>query len=109
MRQSNTEREKMEKQKTRKYTEEFKRQAVQLAAELGNVIKASRQLGIPEATIYAWRTKLRHERMLAPGIGPAKESPEEELKRLRRECAELKKVNHILKSATAIFTRDHLS
>ena len=36
------------------------------------------------------------------------ETPEEELKRLRKEVEELKKVNYILKRAAAFFSQDHL-
>jgi transposase-like protein len=35
-------------------------------------------------------------------------SDHEELLRLRKEVSELKKVNHILKSAAAFFSQDHL-
>ena len=36
------------------------------------------------------------------------ETPQEEIKRLRTEVTELKKVNHILKAAAAFFSQDHL-
>ena len=32
----------------------------------------------------------------------------DEVRRLQREVAELKKVNHILKAAAAFFSQDHL-
>lgn len=108
----------METRKPRKYTEEFKRQAVQLAEELGSAKKAGKQLGVPHANVHNWKVKISSGQSLnrsnqknkiqsAAPISAA--SVEEENQRLRRENAELKKVNHILKAAAAIFTRDHLS
>jgi|GEM_PF-2506714 len=41
----------MVKLQTRKYTEEFKGEAVQLVLKLPSVGEASRQLGIPSSTL----------------------------------------------------------
>lgn len=103
----------MDKKKTRTYNEDYKRQAVQLADDLGSAVKAAKQLGISDANIHNWRTKIRTGQSLSgtkttPAVA-APTSAEEENARLRRKIAELEKVNHILKSAAAIFTRDHLS
>lgn len=97
----------------RKYTSEFKRQAVALAEELGSAPKASLKLGVPESNIHNWREKLKAGATVAgsrSGMDQAKsgELPDEELKRLRRENLELKKINHILKAAAAFFSQDHL-
>jgi transposase len=91
----------------RTYTKEFKQQAVELAASLGNVSEAGRQLGILSANIQAWKIKMK-----APSKGESKviisADESEELNRLRRETAEQKKVIHILKAAAAFFSQDHL-
>jgi transposase len=93
---------------------EFKRQAVSLAEELGSAPKAAEQLGVPESNIHNWREKLKaSDASMSLGSAiPRKaaptESPDEELRRLRRENQELKKVNHILKAAAAFFSQDHL-
>jgi len=97
----------------RKYTSEFKRQAVALSDELGSAPKAAQQLGVPESNIHNWREKLETGAPVAnsrSGMVKAKsgESPDEELSRLRRETAEQKKVIHILKAAAAFFSQDHL-
>ena len=84
----------------RKYTVEFKQQAVELADSLGSARKAASQLGIPDVNIHLWKKKLKD---LGSG---QQESPTEELKRLRRENSEQKKVIHILKSAAAFFCQD---
>lgn len=98
----------------RQYTLEFKLQAVQLAEELKSGPKAALQLGIPKACIYTWRT-LARAGALGGGDGsvsamkaPAPPSLVEENRRLQRELAEQKKINHILKAAAAFFSQDHL-
>jgi len=101
-------------QHPRKYTPEFKRQAVALAQELGSAPKAAERLGVPESNIHNWREKLKSGGSLsgasadAAGKNVNAESPEEELKRLRRENQQLQKANYILKQAAAFFSQDHL-
>lgn len=93
--------------KKRKFTKEFKEQAVELAASLGNINAAARQLGVNDGSIHGWKKKLS-----SPADGDVKpvfsSNEMEELKRLRRETAEQKKVIHILKAAAAFFSQDHL-
>ena len=97
----------------RQYPVEFKRQAVQLAEELGSGPKAALQLGVSESNIHNWRTRMKAGE-LPDGPASAKkqasprEPAEEELRRLRRENMELNKVNTILKMAAAFFSQDHL-
>ena len=101
----------MGKTDKRKYTQEFKKQAVYLAHEIGNR-RAAHQLGIPEGNLYTWKkskaivgTNSIAKKNLS---GEHKESSEAELKRLRGEVIELRKVNQILKAAAAFFSQDHL-
>lgn len=100
--------------KNRVYTKEFRNEAVKLAGDLNSVPAAAEQLGIPEANIYKWKKDLRG------GVTPksplhstlkeeVSESQTAELKRLRKENQELKKVNYILKAAAAVFSQDHRS
>ena len=97
---------KMKKQK--KYTKEFKRQAVELADSLGCTSEAARQLGITNGSIYSWRTRGILEEGSAGVSSNVPLSEAEELKRLRCEVIQLRKVNHILKAAAAFFSQDHL-
>lgn len=91
----------------KKYTEDFKRQAVELAESLQSGVAAAKQLGVSDSLIYSWRVKFKKSE--TKDGGTALQSGEsEELKQLRRENAELKKVNYILKSAAAFFSQDHL-
>ena len=101
-------------QNPRRYTSEFKRQAVELAKELGSTSKAAKQLGISDGNIHNWRQRFKAEGSLenrgqnSVSNTQNTESPEEELKRLRRENQQLQKTNYILKQAAAFFSQDHL-
>lgn len=96
--------------KARKYTTEFKEQAVRLAEHLGSVLKAARHLGVSEANVYNWKMKSKNGKLkdLKNSMSIQAENPDEELKRLRKEVDELKQVNYILKRAAAFFSQDHL-
>lgn len=95
------------RKRNRIYTESFRRQAVELAEQLGSPAEAARQLGIDNANIYTWRMRKKaNENEKKQPV--ATETEAEELKRLRRENNELRKVNHVLRAATAFFSQDHL-
>jgi transposase len=93
---------------SRSYTLEFKRQAVKLAESLGSVMKAAKQLGIPDVNIHSWRKKLRESEGASSKLTVSTSLESEEIKKLRRENEELKQVNLILKTAAAFFSQDHL-
>ncbi|HWU44188.1 MAG TPA: transposase [Bdellovibrio sp.] len=92
----------------RKYTPEFKQQALELAQELGSFAEAARRLGINEGIIYGWKEKFKVPLDSKVKTAKAAISDSEELNRLRKENEELKKVNYILKKAAAFFSQDHL-
>lgn len=88
----------------RVFSDEFKREAVRLAQERGNVEETARQLGVHANLIHDWKRRLAtmKERETAfPGQGKAKDP---ELVRLQREYARLKEENEILKKAVGIFS-----
>jgi len=89
----------------RTFTEEFKQQAVNLSKELGSGTKAAQELGINESLIRNWTKKSNSEKSLK-AVDPT--FSVEEFKRLQRENEKQKKVIHILKSAAAFFSQDHL-
>jgi transposase len=91
-----------ERQERRVFTEEFKRDAVQLAKERGNVAQAARDLGVHESVLSRWKRRLdtSPERPF-PGQGNP-QNPE--LAQLKRENARLTEENEILKKAVGIFT-----
>jgi len=91
----------------RKYDAEFKREAVRLVIEGGLKIReVERDLGITAGVLKDWVRKSREN----PGetfsgiLDP--ESPEAELKRLRKENARLQRERDILKKAVAVFSTD---
>jgi transposase len=88
----------------RAFTDEFKRDAVRLAKERGNVEQTARDLGIHSTLLHRWKRRLEtvpdRERAF-PGHGLRKDP---ELARLKRDYARLKEENEILKKAVGIFT-----
>ena len=88
----------------RVFSEEFKREAVRLAKDRGNVEEAARQLGIHSNLIHGWKKRLatmKDRETAFPGNGKSKDP---ELVRLQREYARLQEENEILKKAVGIFT-----
>ena len=94
----------------RRYTEEFKTEAVRLALSAGGNATAKR-LGIPQSTMTNWVRQSR-EVASAPGAGAAVpvKRPLSELEaenaRLRRELASAKLDLEIVKKAAAYFAKE---
>jgi transposase len=84
------------------YSEEFKREAVRLCEERGNISGVARDLGIDHSDLRKWK------RQLASGSErpfPGKGNPKEiEVALLERENARLREEVEILKKAVGIFT-----
>jgi transposase len=91
----------------RKYTREFKIEAVQLSEESDRpIIDLANDLGIHPNTLYKWRKQLLEDGEEAfPGHGKMKAS-DEEVRRLRRELARAREERDILKKAIAFFARE---
>lgn len=88
----------------RKYTEEFKREAVRLMETSGKPIaELARDLGINDNNLYRWRGVYGREPQKA-GNGSVSEM-EAELRRLRREVEGLRAERDILKKAMSIVSR----
>lgn len=88
----------------RRYTDDFKAQAIALAESIGRA-KAARQLDISVKTLGNWLDASRAGRPLS---SPHRQSVGElnsELTRLRAENATLKMEREILKKATVFFAR----
>jgi len=90
----------------RKFTKEFKQEAVQLSYDSDrSVVEVAQNLGISPRLIYRWRSEQRLEGEDAfPGKGKTKPS-EEELRRLRRELEQARMERDILKKALSVFAR----
>jgi len=89
----------------RKFTAEFRSQAVKLVREGGVVqAQAARQLGISEQTLATWMKQARrgNAALFTQGaVSPA----QQEITRLKRELAEAKMEADILRKAMAYFTK----
>lgn len=88
----------------RRYTVEFKTEAVRLSREVG-VTEAARRLDIPVSSIQNWMKPSyagKLERVVAKkGVTEV----QAEISRLRREVASLKVDNEILRKAAAYFAK----
>ena len=89
----------------RKFTKEFKQEAVQLSYDSDrSVVEVAQNLGISPRLIYRWRSEQRQEGEDAfPGKGKTKPS-EEELRRLRRELEQVRMERDI---QTNLFVKEH--
>ena len=97
-----------EKETRRKYTREFKLEAVQLALSRdGNVSEVARNLGVNPNMLNRWIREYRSDSQYAfPGLGKLKE-PDEEIRKLKKELADTKMERDILKKALSIFSRQN--
>lgn len=93
-------------QARRKFDREFKKEALRMILEDGiPMIEVARKLDIHKGLLHKWKKELEEDQAEAfPGQGKRKSS-EEELRRLKRELAEIKEERDILKKALAIFSR----
>lgn len=90
----------------RSYTPEFKKQAIDLANELGSVPEAAEKLGIKNfQTLASW---VRQDKKISTDAA-YKELLEikEENKRLKKELEKEKKVTAILRDAAAFFCQEN--
>ena len=90
----------------RRYTEEFKREAVRLVWESAHpVAQVARDLGIPENVLYRWRAQ--HQQAETHGTTRATQRAEAEtLTRVKREWARVTQERDFLKRAAAFFARE---
>ena len=94
------------KNSRRRYTRDFKLEAVQLARSQGsNVAEVARNPGITPNMLYRWIRELENDEQHAfPGLGKLK-GPDEELLRLCKELADTKMERDSLKKALGIFSK----
>ena len=94
-------------QKRRKFSREFKLEAVRLVKERAvSVAQAARDLDLHEKVLRKWIREVSADPQQAfPGQGQMK--PEQlEIARLRKEVAKLKAERDILKKAAAFFAKE---
>ena len=91
----------------RKYTKEFKIEAVRLVEESDvPVFDAARELGVHPNSLYKWRRQyLADGEEAFPGHGNLT-AGDDEVRQLRRELARVREERDILKKALAFFSRE---
>ena len=92
--------------KRKRYTEEFKREAVRLLATRGDQPAAdvAKGLGVSTGQLYEWQKKFSD--VAATARSERGESKDEELARLRKENVRLRKEKEVLKKSIAFFVRE---
>lgn len=90
--------------KMKKYSKEFKTEALKLSDEIG-VKKAAAQLGLQYYTIADWR---KNRKAAEVALKPSLTDDEMRIRNseLERENAELRRANDILKDALGFFAKD---
>lgn len=90
------------KQKRKKYTQEFKEEAVKLITEQGyQATEAARNLGVNVSVLRRWKNEIE-----GTESGGADAALKSELKSLRKEVKRLKMEREILKKAAAFFANE---
>ena len=96
-----------EKKKQKVYTEEFKRQAVELMIHSGrSTVQIGRELGVSEASLHLWRKRYGVSSKAAQATEPCGSASPEELlaenRRLQKELEIVKRQRDILKAMSIL-------
>jgi transposase len=94
----------MERRAYRRFSKEFKLEAIRLAEESGKPkAQVARDLGIRVNQIGKWRKQLKEQPAGVSSDKGCHAEQDDELKRLQRELADTREENEILKKAAAYF------
>lgn len=97
------------KKTRKKYSKQFKIDAVNLVLEQGfGVAEAARNLDIHENLLRKWKKEFKNNQQNAFQGSEALTPEQEELRRLRKENAQLKMEKEILKKAAAFFAKESM-
>lgn len=93
--------------KNKRYTEEFKRDVLEMAAQEDvSVAQLSRDLGIAPSLIYKWRERYQVDGANGELTPSTQRESEAEIRRLKRELAIAREERDILKKAIQVFSQD---
>ena len=93
--------------KNKSYTEEFKREVLEMAASAEiSIAQLEHDLGITSGLIYKWRERYRVDETSGELKPSAEREAEAEIRRLKRELSVVKQERDILKKAIQVFSRD---
>jgi transposase len=88
----------------RSFTPEFKDEAVRVVLESGRPLsQVARELGVRPDQLRHWKQECARARAASP---PPGETPEQEVRRLRRELAVVRQERDFLKKAAAFFAKE---
>jgi len=95
------------KQERRRFTREFKLNAVELSYSRANVVELASELQVRPELLYRWRSKFAsYQGKSFPGNGKPKMTEQEtEIARLKKELKEMQMKHDILKKAVSIFSK----
>jgi transposase len=91
-------------QKRRRFTREFKLEALRLVEGGRSATEVARELGIGVESIYRWKREFAADHQAFPGNGNLKDRGKE-TEELRREVAQLRAENTFLKKVSAFFAK----
>ncbi len=93
----------------KKYSKQFKIDAVNLVLKQGfNAAEAARNLDINENLLRRWKKEFEGKQKEAFQGNSSMTPEQEELRRLRKEVAQLKVEKEILKKAAAFFAKESM-
>ena len=96
----------------RQYSPEFRQRALRLldtimeasdVSEFEAIKSVAGKLGISEESVRRWRRKAQVDALERPGMTSIEHA---EIRRLKRENAELRRANEVLKAASAFFAAE---
>lgn len=92
----------------KKYTTEFKQEAVNLALRSPSIVNTAKELGVPPATLYTWIHTIKMKSGSAPADANGSKDMAaliEENRRLHKELAIAREEKEILKKAATYFAQ----
>jgi transposase len=93
--------------KRKRFTTDFKREAVKMMAESGKApADIARELGIHRNQLYKWKEQLGEAESKNPAGAKARQDGMNELTRLREELERVKEERDIFKKAAAFFAKE---
>lgn len=91
----------------RKFTDEFKREAVKVASQPGvTFTTVARELGVERSVLQRWVKNAQRGRYDTTPGKPLKTDAQAELEQVKRELARVKMERDILKKALGYFAKD---
>jgi transposase len=93
--------------KVQRYPDDFKQSAIEMALQEDQTIaQVAQNLNIHPKTLYGWVSRYKQEHNIETKKEQNRDDLQAEIKRLKKENAQLKLEREILKKATAYFAKE---